>query len=210
APFDGRVLEKRADLGAVIAQGAPVAQIYSAADMEVEVSLRNDEAALIPDLFSNPQALAFVETDFAGVSYRWTAEIARVDRQIDAQTRTIDVVLRLADPENGQPIDGAGPPVPALVNAYVRTRIEASSTENLFIAQSEAVRAGDTIWIVDGTRLQSVDVNVLYRNGATVYFTAPDLAADARIITSQLATATDGMEIELAEQSAMVTTSESN
>ncbi len=205
APFDGSVLEKHADLGAVIAQGAPVAQIYSAANMEVEVSLRNDEAALIPALFASPQAEAFVETDFAGHTYRWAARIGHVDRQVDTQTRTIDVVLSLLEPENGMPTTGSLPPLPALVNAYVHTVIEANVSEEVFIAQSQSVRAEDTIWIASDGKLISVDVDVKYRDGATVFFTAPELATDAKIITSQLASATDGMNIELAEQSAMAT-----
>ncbi|MEO0545011.1 MAG: efflux RND transporter periplasmic adaptor subunit [Pseudomonadota bacterium] len=210
APFNGRVLEKQTDLGAVIAQGTPVANIYSAVDMEVEVSLRNDEASLIPGLFTSPQSVAYITTEFAGRTYEWAARISHVDRQIDEQTRTIDVVLRLTDPEMGSAVDGDAPPIPALINAYVQTRIEVAGGDPTYMAASQAIRAGDTVWLATEGKLSSIPVEVKYRDSGTVYFTTAGLSPGNQIITSQLPAATDGMAVAVAEQSAMAKSNESN
>ncbi|MEM6384138.1 MAG: efflux RND transporter periplasmic adaptor subunit [Pseudomonadota bacterium] len=199
APFDGRVLSKQAELGAVIAQGAPVAQIYSADALEVTVDIREREAALIANLFSNPTARASVETEFAGQDYQWSAQIARVDRQIDAQTRTLSVTLALDDPAAGKPASGgAGPALPALINAFVSVEIQADVPDDTFVVDVTAVRNDEAVWILDGGSLRVEPITVLHRAGDKAFITGPNLAATAMLVTSPLSSVSDGMTVSAA------------
>ncbi|MEM0900600.1 MAG: efflux RND transporter periplasmic adaptor subunit [Pseudomonadota bacterium] len=202
APFDGRVQDKLAEAGAVINQGAAVARIYSSDDIEMEIALREDEASLIPDLFDKPTATAAISAKFSGQDYQWEAEIARVDRLVDSQTRTIDVTLRLLDPENGQPVSGNGPSIPALLNGFANATVIAQSDTEIFVAPHAAVRANEEIWLARDNVLQIVNVDVLHRDGTDVFFTVDELSESSEMIISQLAAATDGMEIDIRRETA--------
>ncbi|MEM1288148.1 MAG: efflux RND transporter periplasmic adaptor subunit [Pseudomonadota bacterium] len=198
APFDGRVLAKQAELGAVIAQGAPVAQIYSDSELEVTVNIREAEAALIADLFGDPKATAFIEKSFAGGVYRWDASIIRVERQIDPTTRTLAVTLGLEEPSDGKPIEGPGSAViPALINAYVTVGIEAQPEVAVFALDGNAVRNDREVWIVKDDALHRQPVRLLHRAGGVAYLTAEGLDPDADIIASALSAPTDGMDVSV-------------
>ena len=204
APFDGRVLEKRAEIGAVLAQGAPVAQIYASDSFEVEIAIREDEAVLIADLFSNPSGKAYVESRFAGQTFRWDAVIARAERRIDAQTRTIDLTLALLDPDNGRSISGETAN-PALINAFVSTTILARPLDEVFVVQTAALRANNSIWIAQGEVLEIMPVRVLYQDEGIAYIAADTLTTDTPIISSPLAVATNGMAILVEADTASLT-----
>ncbi|MEO0495984.1 MAG: efflux RND transporter periplasmic adaptor subunit [Pseudomonadota bacterium] len=202
APFDGRVLEQLAEEASVISAGTPVARIYSNDEIEVEIAIREDEATLLPDLFGAPEIAARVETDFAGRRYGWDARIARVERRIDDQTRTIDVTLQLTNPESGDAVGHSAEPIPALLNAYVDVMLLAPAAGEVFVAGAQSIRNGGAVWLAADGQLSVQPVNVLHRNGSDVYFQSVDLAPDAEIITSPLASISDGMEIEVVRKTA--------
>lgn len=204
APFDGRVLEKRAEAGAVLAQGAPVAQIYASDSFEVEIAIREDEAVLIEDLFSNPSGDAYVESRFAGQTFRWNAAIARADRRIDAQTRTIDLTLALLNPDNGRSISSETVN-PALINAFVSATILARPLDEVFVVQTAALRANNSIWIAKGDVLEIMPVRVLYQNEGIAYIAAGGITNDTPIISSPLAVARNGMTIRVEADTASLT-----
>ncbi|MEM9348863.1 MAG: efflux RND transporter periplasmic adaptor subunit [Pseudomonadota bacterium] len=199
APFDGRVLSKEAELGAVISQGAPVAQIYADDLMEVSVELRESEASLIPGLLTDPQATAYVESDFAGTRYRWDAQIARVDREIDAATRTIGVTLALTNPDQGMPVDGQGAgEVPALINAFVNVTIEALPSERVYAVDVNTVGESGEIWTLEGNVIRAKPVTVLQRSGTFAYIAAEALSSETQLVTTAMSSPLDGMEVAVA------------
>jgi multidrug efflux pump subunit AcrA (membrane-fusion protein) len=189
----------------VISAGTPVARIYSDDEIEVEIAIREDEATLLPDLFSSPEIEARVETDFAGRRYGWDAQIARVERRIDDRTRTIDVTLRLANPDKGEAVQHSAEPIPALLNAYVEVNLSAPVPGAVFVTGAPSIRNGDEVWLAADGQLSVQTVDVLHRDGADVYFQSSDLKPGAEIITSPLASVTDGMEIEVVRETASLT-----
>ena len=103
APFDGQVRVKRADQGAYVAPGTPVATIYSTETSEVVASLTSREAALIQNLWDaratrSTSIPATVSASYGGQTFEWDASVDRVEGAIDPSTRTIDVVVRVPRP----------------------------------------------------------------------------------------------------------------
>lgn len=66
APFDDAVLSKQVDIGTVIAASQSTAQIFTRGRMEVDVPVREADAALISDLFDGAEAPAVGSVRFAG------------------------------------------------------------------------------------------------------------------------------------------------
>jgi RND family efflux transporter MFP subunit len=118
APFDGQVRVKRADQGAYVAPGTPIAQIYSTETVEVVVSLPSRKAALIQGLWQTTTERAAsipatVTAEYGGQTFAWDGSVDRVEGAMDASTRTIDVVVRVPRPfEQSADLVASAAPMP--------------------------------------------------------------------------------------------------
>ncbi|MEL6437229.1 MAG: efflux RND transporter periplasmic adaptor subunit [Pseudomonadota bacterium] len=203
APFGGKVLSKSADIGSVLNPGQAVAEVYSDQELEVIVPITEAEAALIPGLFSGESATATVSAQFAGTPITWDANVNRVANAVDTQTRTINVAIRLTDPNSGrvgeEASGGLASVPPALINTFAQVTIEGVRRDDLFAVPSTAIHDGN-VWLEADGALQMAPVDTVLVDGETAYVTGPALVADANLITSTLATASDGMAVRVTNQ----------
>ncbi|MCH2075523.1 MAG: efflux RND transporter periplasmic adaptor subunit [Rhodobacteraceae bacterium] len=187
APFDGAVQTKDAEIGNVVAGGAPIAQIYTNDRMEVSIAIRESDAALIPGLFERGTAPATVAIDFAGVEKTWTAELKRIDPALDPRTRTLTVTIALLDRQEANVVLASGAP-PALINAYARVVVEGIQPENTYGIPSTALRnGGGEIWLYRDGQLVFHPAERVHVDGETSYVRITDLEFGDRLIVTPLA-----------------------
>ena len=100
APFDGKVLSEAVDVGDIVAPGSVLAQIFPTDSYEVVVALGDDEARLIPNLWDTDAAgpPVVIATDYGGMRLEWDGFVHRVEAGLDQRARTINVVLRVPEP----------------------------------------------------------------------------------------------------------------
>ena len=191
APFDGRVMEKQAELGAVVSPGLAIATIYTDRNLEITVPIRQSEAALIPGLFEGSAARAVVTTDFAGQTLSWPAEVARVGNELDSRTRTIEVTLRL----DATAATAGGGAAPALINAFAEAVIEGVVRPGLYAIPSTALQDGNAIWLADNGALRRAPATVVHIDGEESYVALADLPSGATLVVSPLAAPVDGLPV---------------
>ena len=97
APFDGAVLSKSVEIGTIVNGGQSIAEIFTQDRMEIDVAVREADAALIPGLFAGVPTAASVTVQFAGKTFLWAAHVSRVAPNLDARTRTLTVTVELDD-----------------------------------------------------------------------------------------------------------------
>jgi RND family efflux transporter MFP subunit len=200
APFDGAVLSRMVEIGDVVSPGQALAEIFTENEMEVDVAVRQADAALIPGLFSAVAAQASVDVPFAGYTFRWTGQIARIEPQLDSLTRTLSVTVRLVDlaDVSGRSVDGSriasGAP-PALINAFAKVRIDGLRPSRAYAVPSTALRNGTNLWLADGGALQIVPVSLLHVDGETSYIESAVSLDGSRVITSSLPAPLEGMQL---------------
>ena len=199
APFAGRVLDKQADPGSVIGAGQAIADVYSDDVLEVDVALREAEAALVPGLFGPGGASATVAVRFAGQDHIWNARVERVEGRLDPDIRTLTVTVRIDNPDGTVVVDDGARPVagavPALINALARVEIEGPSFDDLYAIATTSLRNNETVWLDEGGTLGIHPVRPVHIDGAIAYVRAGGLPADARLITSPLQVAEPGLAI---------------
>ncbi len=102
APFDGRVRTERVDKGQFVSRGAAVATLYATDFAEVRLPLHDDELAFMNlPLAGEPAGdppVVLLKAEFAGGLHTWEGTIVRTEGELDAQTRMINVVARVAAP----------------------------------------------------------------------------------------------------------------
>ncbi|WP_114520697.1 HlyD family efflux transporter periplasmic adaptor subunit [Altererythrobacter sp. ZODW24] len=206
APFSGIVRSETAAVGTLVQAGQALGSIVSTASYEVRVSLTESEAALIPGLLrSNGSRIpASVYSDFGGLTYRWDAFVDRADGILDPETRTIDVFLRVPNPLGGGRLVTGGEDAaeasrapPLLLGSFVRAEITGASLASYAAISADALRSGNTIWVVRDGKLRILPVRVIQRTDDTAYISTPSLAQGGRLVISSLRTPTDGMPVRM-------------
>lgn len=201
APFDGRVLRKTAEIGAVVSPGQEIAVLYTDGALEVTVPLRQADAALIPGLFDGAAVPAQVTARFAGQDVTWTGEVARVDSALDNRTRSLNVTVRLTGQSEATIALPAGAP-PALINAFAHVTISGAEVPGAYAIPSTALREGGELWLYDGGALARIAAELVHVDGEQSFVRVADLPPGVELITSPLDTAIAGMPLRRAQQPA--------
>ena len=194
APFAGFVREESVDQGQIVAAGQPVGRLFASDAVEVVVPLSDADAALVPGLWAMEgaaRAPTRVIAEYGSGSYAWEGYVDRAEAFLDAQTRTVDVVVRVPDPF---PTGAAGAP-PLLVGEFVEVEIEGIEVGAYFRVPRAALQPGDEVWMVRDGAVTIVPVRVLQRADDEVFVTG-SLAHGAAVVTGGLPFATEGMPVQ--------------
>ncbi len=209
SPFNGRVRNEVADVGRIVAPGQSLGQIYASDAVEVVVQLSDDDAALIPNLWSlqagddDRSIPATVTIEYGARRFFWEGYVDRAEAALDEQSRTIAVVVRVPDPfSQGQAVEGGGDSQnaavpPLLVGQFAQVAIDGLELAKYFILPRRALRVGDEVWaIVAGGRVQIVAVAVLQETDEQIFVTG-DFTDGQLVIVAGITVATNGMEVRL-------------
>ena len=203
APFDGAVLSKSVEIGTIVNGGQSIAEIFTQDRMEIDVAVREADAALIPGLFAGVPTAASVTVQFAGKTFLWAAHVSRVAPNLDARTRTLTVTVELDDGTTigaqGGEILASGAP-PALINSFAKVVIQGIRPESTYPIPSTALRGGNHLWLFDdldpdASVLRIIPTELIHVDGETSYVKINPLPAQSRLITSPLSTAQEGMQL---------------
>ncbi len=203
APFDGYVRTESVAVGQIVVPRQILGSLFAADAAEVPVALPDDDAALLPALWTlgaggRPQpAAARVIAEYGGRRFAWSGHVDRAEASVDAQTRTVDVVIRVPEPfAPGSPLDGpvAGGNPPLLIGGFVDAEIEGIAMADLYRIPRAALQAGNEVWVVNDGAVAIVPVRVLQRTDDAAYVSGP-LADGQSVITGGLQFAAEGMRV---------------
>ncbi|PEN07926.1 efflux transporter periplasmic adaptor subunit [Longimonas halophila] len=206
APFDGRIRTTQANLGAYIAPGTPIARLFSTEQAEVVVPLESGRAALIDGLWqtsarqTDQPRTATVTLNYGGNSYTWEGYVDRVEGALDAQTRTVNVAVRVDAPYDTRPDTEADNSPPLAVGSYVTVDIEGRSLDRYYVVPRRAVRNDGTVWTIESdTMLVMRDVEVVQHVDDQAFVTG-DLTEGRPVITDDLPVVSDSMTVRRATE----------
>lgn len=215
APFEGRVRSERVDVGQFLNRGESIATLYAVDFAEVVLPVPDRELRFL-DVQLTPvsqgadameaQAGPRVElhAEFAGRAHVWTGRVVRTGGEIDARTRMVHLVARVADPYGlHDPEAGA----PLAVGLFVQARILGQQAQDVFVLPRAALHSGDPmdpqapaqVHVVDAqNRLRIRPVRVL-RTEAEHVVIASGLEPGERVSLSSLRAVVDGMRVRVAD-----------
>ena len=209
APFRGLVRQESASVGTIVQPGQSLGSIVSASAFEVRLSLTQNEFALLPGIINRNRANvpASVYYEYSGLTYRWDAVVDRVDAILDANTRNVEVFLKVPSPLTGgklvakdDTVNSTGPAPPLLLGSFVSAEIGGTSLDSYAVIPSIALRPGNEIWLVRDGKLSIVPVRVIQRSDDQAYVTTPALAQGGQLVTSSLVAPVDGQSVRVAGQ----------
>jgi len=158
------------------------------------------------DPFKMPKVPCEIAFEFEGVETIWDGYLSRYEGTgMDRATRMFPSRVIVDEPEktrvnssNGQ--TGISPPT-LLSGMYVTVRIPIDSPVPLLQVPAESIRPGGQLWIVRDDKLKVIAVTLVRVDGdsALVRQEGASLQAGDRVITSPLASISEGMAVNVQE-----------
>ena len=201
APYEGRVLSKIVDLGQYVNPGAPVARIYAVDYAEIRLPVPHEQLAYLDLVYNARSELApasrpkaRVHADFAGAPHTWNGEIVRIEGEIDARTRMVNLVARVDAPyDRGDDKSRA----PLFAGLFVEVEVLGRVARDIAVIPRTALRGANQVLVIDDDdrlRFRQVDLlrleaeNALIRSG---------LAGGERVCISTLDAVVEGMQVRI-------------
>jgi len=164
APYDGRMIERRAVLGQFVTVGTPVAEVFATDGVEVRLPIsQNEFNQLGLDSFTDASQSAeydVVLSSAIGIQdYQWQAEITRTDSTFDINTRQIDIIAKVQDPfgkKSGQP--------GLKIGQFVTARIQGRVIDDVFVIPNKSIREGSYVYVVRNGLLEKQPINILWQD----------------------------------------------
>ena len=201
APYTGRILEKRADVGQFLSPNATVGVIYATDYVEVEMPLTLAQYGMLSvpsqeftnndDLTSLPSAL--FRKPFDPDDNQWTGFITGTRASLNEQSRQIIVVARINNPFGF----GDSPGSSLNIGQYLNAEIEGRTFENVYILPPAAVRQNRDILQLKEKSVHVVPIKVVLSNEDEIVVTSDEDLGSAPIITTPLGQASEGMKVAL-------------
>ena len=170
APFDGRIQQKRVDIGQFVGNGTMLAQIYALEALELRLPLSDAQLALLPaQLLTSSGGLvgssSYVSVNIGGRSWQFPADIKRSVAELDRRSRVATVIAEFPgspDLENGRPALTPG--------MFARAEIVGRPVEGVIELTNAALSPDGHVLIVNQeSRLERRDVAVINREGRSVW-----------------------------------------
>ncbi|MEM9290064.1 MAG: efflux RND transporter periplasmic adaptor subunit [Acidobacteriota bacterium] len=215
APFDGRIRDKRADVGQYVAPGQSLGQVYAVDYAEIELPVPDGELAYLdlpgtelgrePGRGLGDGASVVLESEFAGRTQRWRGRVVRTGGEIDRQSRMVPLIARVEDPFRSRGLDSAEASSPLAVGLFVNAKIDGRDVDGVFVLPRVVLRGENRVMVLDDeSRLRFRQVSVLRRIGDVVIVDG-GLEAGERVCVSPLETPVDGMEVRAVEEAPLPT-----
>ncbi|MGF1757147.1 HlyD family efflux transporter periplasmic adaptor subunit [Photobacterium sagamiensis] len=210
-PVTGRISQSNIETEQFVAAGQTLFQVYGIEQVEVEAQFTLEQFVPFLELitsqnsqnidiraesinsFINAAQLSAVIRLPVVPGEQWRAEVVSIREQLNPQSRTIGIVVRIDHPYQGV-IPGKRPPL--LDGMHVEVELKGASV-NVIALPIKALQQ-DQIYLADNDlNLKKINVKPLLMMDSIALFDRELVAAGNKIITSDLVPAIEGMPIKL-------------
>ncbi|MGP1272930.1 MAG: efflux RND transporter periplasmic adaptor subunit [Phycisphaerales bacterium] len=197
APFDAQVLEQSVNIGSQVGTGDRLGRLVGTDEYWIlaSVPLRDLRWLTFADEGDGEAINARVRHSTAwDPGLEREARVTRLIGEVDNETRLARVLLTLPDPL-ARETDG-----PAVVlGTLLQVRIEGKQLAGVIRLDREYLRQNDTVWLTVGGELEIRTVTVAFRD-ATYAYISDGLDPGEQIVTTSLATVTDGLPLRTEDE----------
>ncbi|MEM9304751.1 MAG: efflux RND transporter periplasmic adaptor subunit [Pseudomonadota bacterium] len=199
APFAGRVLDQRVDLGQVVAPNTILADIYATDAIEVRLPLRNRDLAFIelPEATKGRNNAtgfsgAVVLESTLGINAEWIGDLVRTESAIDGNAQQLHVIARIDDPFGANLQHER----PLKIGEYVTARLAGRLLQAAIVVPNSAIYQGSYVYRVEDGLLQRTDIEIVWQNESDAII-GTGLAPGDQLVLTALGQVTSGMSVAI-------------
>ena len=195
APYDGRVLQQRADVGQVVNAGTALADVYATDLVEVRLPLRNADLRFfdLPEGSPSTSELPDVEI-YSDLGERtvWNGKVVRTEGAIDPSARQLHVVAQIDNPFSAA--DGRRP---LKVGEYVTASLSGRQLVDARIIPVQTIYQNSFLYVAEEGALARRPVEVIWQNESEALI-ASGVEFGEDIVLTPLGQVSSGMPIRIA------------
>jgi len=202
APYAGRILTQKVDLGQYVSPGNPLADIFASDAVEIRLPISSEDQRYLklPESYlddkKNNSSGAEVRfyNQVGEQTHQWQGRLVRTEGAIDIQSRQLFVIGQITDPYVRK--EGS----PALkIGQFLEAEIFGKQLKNVFVLPRTAVRGHNSVQLIDvENRLQRREINIIWRDANNLIASGPLEPGDKLCLTG-LPFAADGIKVQIAE-----------
>jgi len=174
APYAGRILEKRVDVGQFVTPGTVMALIYAVDYAEIRLPLSDIEIAFVklPEIYrgestqnleSGPKVI--LHASFGEQQHTWEGSIVRTEGAIDTRSRQLFVVAQVDDPY-GRSVANR-PPLKS--GQFVEAEIVGETLKDVLVIPRSSLREGrEVLLIEEGNKFIRREVEIVWSDTENV------------------------------------------
>lgn len=197
APFDAHILTRNANVGSQVNPNSSLGMLVGIDTYWVilNVPLSKLNRIRFPD-DENERGSRVVIRDRKA----WKQGESRVGYvrkmigALDNQTRMARVIVEVEDP-----LGRTSSLPPLVINSFVEAEIQAEPFTEIVRLDRDYLREDQTVWVARDDSLRIQEVNVVFTDRTYAYID-DGLAPDARVVTTNLATVTEGAPLRLKKE----------
>jgi len=199
APYAGRMLEKKVDVGQVVNANTSVANIYAVDTIEVRLPLKNRDLAYI-DL---PESLRIGDKQHQilpavqliselGKAERWPGQIVRTEGAIDAASQQLYVIAQIDDPYG----EAARDRQPLKIGQYVNAEIGGKLLTEALVIPNNAIYQSSYVYLVEQDQLRRQEIIIAWQNNDEALI-QKGLKAGELLVTTPLGQVASGTVVKI-------------
>ncbi|MBE0368482.1 efflux RND transporter periplasmic adaptor subunit [Pseudoalteromonas aurantia] len=197
APFSGRVLSKKVDLGQVVSSNGQIAEIYAIDYVEIRLPINNRDLAFInlPErsregTHNGLQTQVTLTSDLVGTQ-QWHGQIIRTEGAISEQSQQLYVVAQIEDPYSVDKMAGFA----IKIGQYVNAEITGKTLNNAITIPNNAIYQGSYVYVLnDDNLLMRKDVQLAWQN-KEIAIVKSGIDAGMRLVTTPLGQVSSGTKV---------------
>ena len=187
APFDAGVRSANAEVGAVVAPGTMVAELYASSDLEVRLPLSLEDFGFLD---RDAKGIVTLKGTIGVEEYLWKAEPVRIDPEIERNTLSAHIAVKVL------PTQGSAFPLPP-VGLFVKAEITGKTLGGVSEIPRRALLEGNRVIVVgEGNQIAFRDLVIPRRTRKTALVSG-GLEAGDRIVLTRLSAPIAGMEVQI-------------
>lgn len=202
APFNGVILSKNIDLGSRVSSNSPVGQLVGTDQFWIKVSLPVQQLRwlTIPSKSGeNGSAVRIYLQEKSGKNLYRQGNVIRLAADLETEGRMAVLYVAIDDPLS---LTSSNQEKPQLfLGSFVQVSFAGKELKQVFAIDRDYFHENNTVWLLaKDNSLEIKTVDVLARTKTHIYTSTP-LGQQARLITSQIASPSQGTQLQLLGES---------
>jgi RND family efflux transporter MFP subunit len=182
-PYNGRILERKVNIGQYITPGTEIGTIYSEGELEVHLPISLAQNDLL-NLKDNKPLVEYTMT-LGKNTQTWSGHIVRSSASLDPATNQLTLIGSIDTSNN-----------PVKIGQFVRANINGKTFENVYVLPRSAIRKNQEILIIEDNKVKIHPIEVIHTEGNQAIIKT-ELPNKARAITTPMPLAKNGLEVRV-------------
>ncbi|GJM13450.1 MAG: RND superfamily efflux pump MFP component [Pseudohongiella sp.] len=205
APFDAVIQSRDVELGQYVNRAQSIAVLFGAEEVEVRIPLAIRQLGFLDvplglrgELSGDLSPDVKLSGLYGGQEYEWQGKLVRTEASIDANSNTVQTIIRVEQPDNSSSSDEWAAPaqIPLPIGLYVQAEIKGKRVDDLIALPRTVIRNNNQVLVVDSeNKMYYRDIEI-YRLEEERVLISGGLLPGEFICTSPIQAVVNGMSVQ--------------